>query len=48
MEVELSDVHNQYADLKVLYDELFSKGANMVMDLAIFYGQRARLELFET
>ena len=47
VEVELSDVRKQYADLQATQAEMSKTYAEMAMDLATYFGQRARFELFE-
>ena len=47
VEVKLSDVRKQYADLQATQAEMSKTYAEMAMDLATYFGQRARFELFE-
>ncbi|KAL8143236.1 hypothetical protein V2J09_016268 [Rumex salicifolius] len=47
VEIELSDVRKHYADLRQSQTGMVKTHAEMAMDLATFFGQQARLELFE-
>ena len=47
VETELSDVRKQYADLQGSQADMSKTYAEMAMDLATYFGQRARFELFE-
>ncbi|KAL8159186.1 hypothetical protein V2J09_000723 [Rumex salicifolius] len=47
VEIELSDIRKHYADLRQSQTGMVKTHAEMAMDLATFFGQQARLELFE-